>query len=768
MHLRTALLGLVASATLASAARATVMVAAGDPSPLGLPFSRFSDAALDDRGRVAFVGASAVLFEGRAGAVHHMLGAGDRSPDGRVIADIGPPAVGHAGVVTRLLFAGGGSGVYRLHGGQLDTLAVAGEPADSGGRFAGFGATVVASGDNAWAAFSALLDNGVRGIFVSDGTVVRKVAATGELSPSGGTFQQLRLLGVTSDGRAGFRAVVVAGPDGLFMGNGTVNAPVAIIGDASPIGGQFVAVGAGSLNDGGTWVFRATVSGPQSGVFRADTSGGRRTLAPVALEGDATPTGEVTFGEGKFRAFASTLVPAIDAGGTIVFRATIANGRVSAAVVLARTGEALRTLVGVGQTTSAGRLAQLRDPVLADDDSVVVPATVVGGTSGLFRVRPAGTVTVSALAQLGQQTDAGGDFRFTDPAVRDDADSAVFLGLREGVFVASARGQTSMVAMLGESTPLGGRYDELDPPAAGPGGRVVFGAAVFGPDLRRALFLAGPSGAVPLVKAGDRAPGGGSIRDFFVGVRDATAHVSVGPGGFAFQADLTHTSGPTGLFVRLGHRRMLVARADQHAPGGGHYTSFGTPAYLGGTRAAFVAGLGGTSGDVGIFLRSGGRTRLLARAGEATGTRVAGKFNSFDSPAAGPPGVAFRALVDQRGRQGLFLVNRRARGVLVATGDAAPDGGRFSGFDATAFAGSRLVFHAAVAGGPRSEGIFRVAGVPQAPPVSVDALASVGGPAPDGGTFVAVGDPAGNSGGAVALTADLFGASTARAIVILP
>ena len=86
----------------------------------------------------------------------------------------------------------------------------------------------------------------------------------------------------------------------------------------------------------------------------------------------------------------------------------------------------------------------------------------------------------------------------------------------------------------------------------------------------------------------------------------------------------------------------------------------------------------------------------------------------------------------------------------------------------TAFAGSRLVFHAAVAGGPRSEGIFRVAGVPQAPPVSVDALASVGGPAPDGGTFVAVGDPAGNSGGAVALTADLFGASTARAIVILP
>src|SRR5207244_12087192 len=118
------LLGLVASATLASAARATVMVAAGDPSPLGLPFSRFSDAALDDRGRVAFVGASAVLFQGQAGAVQHVLGAGDRSPDGRVIADVGPPAVGHAGVVPRLMLAGGGAGWYGIQGGQVGARLV--------------------------------------------------------------------------------------------------------------------------------------------------------------------------------------------------------------------------------------------------------------------------------------------------------------------------------------------------------------------------------------------------------------------------------------------------------------------------------------------------------------------------------------------------------------------------------------------------------------------------------------------------------------------
>src|SRR5207253_922868 len=86
-----------------------------------------------------------------------------------------------------------------------------------------------------------------------------------------------------------------------------------------------------------------------------------------------------------------------------------------------------------------------------------------------------------------------------------------------------------------------------------------FAAAVLGPGFRRALFLAGPAGAVPLLKTGDGAPGGGSIRDFFVGVLDAAARVSVGPGGFASQAELARTSGATGLFLRLGGRRVRQA-----------------------------------------------------------------------------------------------------------------------------------------------------------------------------------------------------------------
>ncbi|HJQ74965.1 MAG TPA: hypothetical protein VJ814_08770, partial [Gaiellaceae bacterium] len=86
--------GIAALLALAAGASAEMRVVAriGDASPLGLPFSRFSEAAIDDRGRIAFVGASTVLFERTSAGIVHLLGAGD-ALDGREIAGVGPPAL---------------------------------------------------------------------------------------------------------------------------------------------------------------------------------------------------------------------------------------------------------------------------------------------------------------------------------------------------------------------------------------------------------------------------------------------------------------------------------------------------------------------------------------------------------------------------------------------------------------------------------------------------------------------------------------------------
>ena len=61
-----------------------------------------------------------------------------------------------------------------------------------------------------------------------------------------------------------------------------------------------------------------------------------------------------------------------------------------------------------------------------------------------------------------------------------------------------------------------------------------------------------------------------------------------------------------------------------------------------------------------------------------------------------------------------------------------------------------------------------MAASPADPPAPVEAVAWLGGPAPGGGAFVVLGDPAGNAAGAVALTADLSGGPVSRAILVLP
>src|SRR5262249_46543563 len=132
-----ALLALMAAVRPAGAVPATVVVA-GQSTQFGLPLSRISDPALDDHGRIAFVGTSLVVFRRSAGGVVHLLGAGDNTPFGRV-AGVGPPALGSAGCfAAHVDFVGGQSGVFRQCGGSLSPIARAGDPLAGGDTLAAF------------------------------------------------------------------------------------------------------------------------------------------------------------------------------------------------------------------------------------------------------------------------------------------------------------------------------------------------------------------------------------------------------------------------------------------------------------------------------------------------------------------------------------------------------------------------------------------------------------------------------------------------------
>jgi hypothetical protein len=769
-----ALLAWLALSGGASGASPGLLVAVGDASPLGLPFSRFSDVALDDRGRVAFIGTSTAIFRRTGGAIARVIGAGDGLAGG-VLAGVGAPALGGGACLGfRAVFVNGGPAVFRRCDTHFEQIAAVGDPAPRGGAFVGFG-TEVGVGPGGQVAFTALLDDASTGLFVAAlAGGVSEVARTGSAAAAGGRLTAIRLAGVSASGRVGFCGLVSAGPAGLFVWDGVQVRPLAVVNDASPGGGQFRSFGGATVNDADTWTFRATVSGggsaafvPLDGVFRAQAAGPVPVFSTVVLEGDPSPLG------GTFRQIPTSLMPSINASGTIAFRATLQQASASAAVFTAAPDGRLTPVVSIGQRIvpdtgepEGAALRRLGEAVLGSDGSLLVRATLVGGTPGLFVARDG---EVKALARLGEATDLGSGFRFADGSVRGAAETGLFLGLQDGVYVAGAPGLVEAVAVLGDPTPLGGTYAGFEPPAGGPDGRLVFGASIHGGKTSDALFAVGRRGPVAIVRVDSRVPGGGRIVDLFPDTLDPITRVSIAPGSVAFHAALGDTRSNAGVFLRLAAGIRSVVRAGDRAPGGGEYLVFGTPAAMSRRRAAFVAQVRGEG--TALFVAASKRSaRAVAVAGKSTQTRLAGVFGTFDPPVASDDLVAFRSTLARPGVEGVFLAGGQTLVALAGTGDEGAGGGRLRSFGAPVFAGGAVVFHIEVGGGATGSGLYRVTAAaalanedvtPEVVPVVLAGQAS-----PLDGRFVAFGLPSGNVRSAIAYTADLVGARAAGGVFL--
>jgi hypothetical protein len=205
-----------------------------------------------------------------------------------------------------------------------------------------------------------------------------------------------------------------------------------------------------------------------------------------------------------------------------------------------------------------------------------------------------------------------------------------------------------------------------------------------------------------------------------------------------------------------------VALDGQGAPGGGRYVEFGTPAVGAGNRVAFVASTAETKTT--LFLSSGGGTAPLAKWGARTGTRIAGVFHGFDTPAASGGSVTFRATL-QQSRQAIFLARGHCRMAIAGTGESDPSGGRFTSFAPPTFAGGDVIFRGNVAGGAAPIALYRatLAGSCTAVPPTLDTLIIAGVPS----SPLDLGPPTGNRSGALVLTTDETGAGPTDTILLL-
>jgi hypothetical protein len=797
---RLLVLAVLATATTGRAAP-EVIVRSGALSPNGLPYSRFAGVGIGEAGDLAVLATTTGVFRavrvGGAPAAERVFGPGDQL-DGKTVIGADAPALAPDDcVVARLGFSDGSAAIYRRCGAANERVAGVGDAVDALTIRQVDGTVVTAGG---YVAFIARLSDGHAAVVRGGSGPLVAIVTTGQAGPVEGTISSLRLIGIRTNGVVGFGATVVEGRDGLFEGDGGAPRKVLVEGDETgvePLPGIVDAIDGASMNRAGVFAFLGTLDGGTRGIFVVDARPAEPVVDMIVRAGDPAPgvkdppeIKDPTFGR-----FVASMVPVIDAGGSVAFRVNLGGDATGAGIFVHDPDGTVRKIVTTrdqvnvvtGEIEKERRacdtprggelrciaLTRLRDPALADDGSLVVVAAPPSEGVGLFVAR--GT-TIAELIKFGAPADVGASdqlFRFVLPSVASTAEGAVFLGQHDVLLAVDGSGGTRVVTQLGAETPLKGVFSEIDLPGMMDDGHVAFRGEVLDGKTGQGVFLDRGPDKLPkaLAKAGKGAPGPGRYRDFPPTVGDSEASVEVSGTRIAFLASIFDSSAFEGTFlVRKGGGGASLARVNMKAPGGGEYVSVDLPAVLDRKHYAFSALVRDDSTRQAVFWHDGGKTRIVARQGLETLVRIGGRFQAFSPPDLGAGGFVFKADVGNA-RNGIFLALGTRRGLLLATGDPSEDQATlFRTLERPVWAGSTVAFTGSLQGIPSLRGLFTLTTdgslpPPDAPPRPVTTLLREGTPAPEGGTILDVRPPAANAQGRVASVMRVEGGPAEQLVV---
>src|ERR1051325_332423 len=265
----------------------------------------------------------------------------------------------------------------------------------------------------------------------------------------------------------------------LFLYRGATGeiVKVAAIGDTSPIGGTFGAVGPGSLDNNGQVVFLAAAVGTiNSDIFMWDNG----AVTKVAAVGDPAPEGGTyTFLRTESAGFQDGTnipvgpVPDINDSGQIAFRAIVSGGITQRGIVV-RTGQVDEWYVKVPDATpiggtyldmqaasinSAGQIAFFADYRPTPD---TINSGWFAGAPGNWRKVVVFFDSIDGGQCLGlafsrnpmQTIDAAGNVVFWANLDSNGTSDRLVLGLTNGNFLIGAR--------RGDPTPIGGTFGTMD------------------------------------------------------------------------------------------------------------------------------------------------------------------------------------------------------------------------------------------------------------------------------------------------------------------
>jgi hypothetical protein len=289
----------------------------------------------------ALAGATAIVPTGTGGplaatasvcsesglAYHSQLvpGGGSLNP----VAFANPATIGAPGQIffsSNVDFVARNQGVFRATSGGLSAVVTGcgggggsgnpgtnvGDPSPIGGKFTGFfGGTPFAPGTNLNGDVTFVADvfggSAPRGLFLyrASTNTILKIAAVGDVSPTGATLTEIGPGSINSAGVVVFLASRTSSSDNeILKWQSGVLTKIAAVGDAAPSGGNYQYVGGESfgfvdgtniptgpipdINDVGTICFHGYTFGGTSGLVVVPTAG-----APVwyVRDGDAAPSG---------------------------------------------------------------------------------------------------------------------------------------------------------------------------------------------------------------------------------------------------------------------------------------------------------------------------------------------------------------------------------------------------------------------------------------------------------------------------------------------
>jgi hypothetical protein len=209
------------------------VVAQGDPAPAGGVFAAFGPPAVNARGSVAF----AAVVEGKAvpggifvasgDRLQMVVGAGEDTPIGGIFAKFSERiGLNDAGLIAfhgMLKFAPVEAAIFVAEDGRTRAFSRLGDNAPGGGTIAHFGLWPAVESGGA-IAFAASIEGGPApvAILLADGARLTQVVAVGDTLPGGDRIASLTLYPVVSVGPGGHVTFAVAptatgeGPEGLF------------------------------------------------------------------------------------------------------------------------------------------------------------------------------------------------------------------------------------------------------------------------------------------------------------------------------------------------------------------------------------------------------------------------------------------------------------------------------------------------------------------------------------------------------------------------